>query len=324
MTSGRTPRSSPIRWGAIAVLVAAGIGVGTLVAAAYGHSAPAEQAGAAAPVPTFTLGVQTPTPTPTPEPFEPGPRDTERFLSVGTGAGANVWWRGIAGACGGLGVVVAMNGVEGVAAVKDRHPLLTMIGVTMPGIDGFETVRRVRAISDTYIVLVSAQDDEADAVLGLSSGADDYIRLPLRPREFRARVGAILRRSRAVKARDASASAVVAAASTPPSALRHRDLTVDTSTRVVRREGADVVLTRTEFELLRTLLESQRRPRTREDLVMVTRGDEPGGSYVSDLDRRAIEAHVTNLRRKLGDRADAPLYIETVRGVGYRLTPAQG
>ncbi|CAN5592306.1 response regulator transcription factor [soil metagenome] len=224
----------------------------------------------------------------------------------------------------GLSVVAATNGVEGVAAVRERHPLITMIGVAMHGIDGFETVRRMRAISDTYIALVSAHDDEADAVLGLSSGADDYITFPLRPRAFRARVEASLRRARAVRARERSLPGAVGAASTPPSALRHRDLMVDTATRAVRLEDAEVVLTRTEYDLLRTLLESQRRPRTREDLVMVTRGDEPGGSYVSDLDRRAIEAHVTNLRRKLGDRADAPLYIETVRGVGYRLTASQG
>ena len=81
-----------------------------------------------------------------------------------------------------------------------------------------------------------------------------------------------------------------------------------------------VALTPTEYDLLLTLLESQRRARSREDLVLVTRGDDPEGSFVSDHDRRAIEAHVTNLRRKLGDRAAAPLYIETVRGIGYRLT----
>ena len=220
----------------------------------------------------------------------------------------------------GFSAVGAVNGVEGVAAARERHPLITTVKVALPGIDGFETVRRLRAISDTYIVLVSANDDEADAVLGLSVGADDYVTLPLRPREFRARIDAILRRSRAMRARAESATAPEAAASAPPAALRHHDLTVDTATRAVWRGDDAVALTPTEYDLLLTLLESQRRARSREDLVLVTRGDDPEGSYVSDHDRRAIEAHVTNLRRKLGDRAAAPLYIETVRGIGYRLT----
>ena len=220
----------------------------------------------------------------------------------------------------GFSAVGAANGVEGVAAARERHPLITTVKIALPGIDGFETVRRLRAISDTYIVLVSANDDEADAVLGLSVGADDYVTLPLRPRVFRARIDAILRRSRAMRARAESAMAPETAASAPPTPLRHHDLTVDTATRGVWRGNDEVSLTPTEYDLLLTLLESQRRARSREDLVLVTRGDDPEGSFVSDHDRRAIEAHVTNLRRKLGDRAAAPVYIETVRGIGYRLT----
>ena len=220
----------------------------------------------------------------------------------------------------GFKAVGAVNGIEGIAAVRERHPLITTVKVTLPGIDGFETVRRVRAISDTHIVLVSTHDDEADAVLGLSIGADDYVTLPLRPREFRARVDAIRRRLRAMGAGAEPASSSGVAAVAPPSTLRHLDLTVDTAARTVWRADAEVALTPTEYDLLRTLLESQRRARSRDDLVLVTRGDDPGGSYVSDHDRRAIEAHVTNLRRKLGDRAAQPRYIETVRGIGYRLT----
>jgi len=220
----------------------------------------------------------------------------------------------------GIRAVGAENGLDGISAVRQQHPLITTVRASLPGIDGFETVRRLRAISDTYIVLVSPHDDEADAVLGLSIGADDYVTLPLRPREFRARVDAILRRSRGTRAPAEPAPAPSAAASAPPAALRHRDLTVDTASRAVWRGDASVALTPTEYHLLLTLLESQRRARSTEDLVLVIRGDDPEGSYVSDLDRRAIEAHVTNLRRKLGDRAGAPRYIERVRGFGYRLT----
>jgi two-component system OmpR family response regulator len=220
----------------------------------------------------------------------------------------------------GFTAVGAENGLDGVLMVRERHPLITTVSAMLPGIDGFETVRRVRAISDTYIVLVSPHDDEVDAVLGLSSGADDYITTPLRPREFRARVEAMLRRPRAVVARAAVGDETGEAASVVGSTLQHRDLTVDTLTRSVRRAGTEISLTKTEYDVLCTLLESQRRPRKKDDLVRVARGDDPGGSDVSDLDRRAIEAHVTNLRRKLGDRAATPTYIETVRGIGYRLT----
>lgn len=243
------------------------------------------------------------------------------------------------------------------AVVRTHDPLITTLDVNLPGIDGFETARRVRAISDTYIVLVTAHADESDAVLGLSLGADDYVTKPFRPRELRARVEAMLRRPRALapghalpgaEASAISGDAVVAGAATgasetdgaaasppgrspapghpspvrQPPVLAHRDLTLDTCTRVVQRGDAEIILTRTEFDLLRTLLESQRRARSKEDLALVVRGDEPVGTYVSDLDRRAIEAHIANLRRKIGDSVATPRYIETVRGVGYRLTLA--
>ena len=219
----------------------------------------------------------------------------------------------------GFTAIGAANGADGVAAVATHDPRITTIDVNMPGIDGFETAKRVRAISDTYIVLVTARTDESDAVLGLSIGADDYVTKPFRPREFRARVEAMLRRPRGIAVPETLAPVQI---TTPPpeSLLAHRDLILDKCTREVHKSGDGILLTRTEFDLLQTLLESQRRPRSKEDLALVARGDAPGDTYVTDLDRRAIEAHMTNLRRKLGDPVAAPLYIETVRGVGYRLT----
>jgi two-component system OmpR family response regulator len=225
----------------------------------------------------------------------------------------------------GFTAVGAANGLDGVALVSEHSPLITTVDVNMPGIDGFETVRRVRGVSGTYIVLVTARADESDAVLGLTLGADDYVTKPFRPREFRARVEAMLRRPRAVGAKEPSVSApaapATAVAETPrDEVLTHRDLALDACNRVVLQGGLELVLTRTEFDLLQTLLESQRRPRSKEDLVMVARGDEPATSIVTDHDKRAIEVHVTNLRRKLSDPAAEPRYIETVRGIGYRLT----
>ena len=225
----------------------------------------------------------------------------------------------------GFTAIGAENGVDGVEAVRVHNPRITTIDINMPGIDGFETVKRVRAISETYVVLVTARADESDAVLGLSIGADDYITKPFRLREFRARVEAMLRRPRRVEgASTEAAGATDSAQPLEPQApgLAHRDLRLDRATRTVHRAGIEVQLTRTEFDLMQTLLESQRRARTKEDLALVVRGDDPSGSYVSELDKRAIEAHVANLRRKLGDSSGSPRYIETVRGVGYRLTVA--
>jgi two-component system OmpR family response regulator len=219
----------------------------------------------------------------------------------------------------GFTAIGAENGIDGVEAVRIHRPRITTVDVNMPGIDGFETVKRARAISETYIVLVTARADESDAVLGLSLGADDYVTKPFRPREFRARVEAMLRRPRGLAANEAPSEPAPAPA-TAESVLVHRDITLDKFTRAVHRRGDEVLLTRTEFDLLQTLLESQRRPRSKEDLALVARGDAPGGAYVSDLDKRAIESHITNIRRKLGDPAAMPVYIETVRGVGYRLT----
>lgn len=110
------------RWGAVAAVVVAVIGTGALVAAAYQHAEPASSGGEAAPVPTFTLGVKTPTPTPTPEPRAATPRESERFLSIGTGAGANVWWRGTAGQCGGTPPLLERSADAG-ATWTDVTPL---------------------------------------------------------------------------------------------------------------------------------------------------------------------------------------------------------
>jgi two-component system OmpR family response regulator len=225
----------------------------------------------------------------------------------------------------GFRAVGAENGVDGVEAVRLYDPRITTIDINMPGIDGFETVKRVRAISETYIVLITARADESDAVLGLSIGADDYVTKPFRLREFRARIEAILRRPRRVA--NSLDEANILPLSEPvgpisPDVLAHRDLRLDRLARTVHRGAEVIALTRTEFDLLQTLLESNRRARAKEDLALVVRGDQPGDTYVSELDKRAIEAHVANLRRKLGDSSGSPRYIETVRGVGYRLTSA--
>ncbi|MGN6218411.1 MAG: response regulator transcription factor [Microbacterium sp.] len=262
----------------------------------------------------------------------------------------------------GFSTVSVGNGIDGVRAVLTYKPLLTTIDVTMPGIDGIEAAKRIRAQSDTFIIMLTGLSDEADVIAGLGAGADDYLLKPFRPRELRARVEALLRRSRGVPAtaappqasqgdvgpsfpaaRAAAAAPLVpvvegAAVSLAPEGqtgseiaafdgdadggwLGHRDLRLHPENRVALIGDDELELTRTEFDLLATLLESKRRVRSKADLTLVLRGESYVTSYyVGDADKRAVEAHMTNLRRKLGESAANPRYIETVRGVGYRLT----
>lgn len=269
----------------------------------------------------------------------------------------------------GFSTVSVGNGIDGVRAVLTYRPLLTTVDVNMPGIDGFEAARRIRAAqSDTYIIMLTGLNDEADVIAGLGAGADDYLLKPFRPRELRARVEALLRRTRGESpatpaapappsqgsvgpsfpgARPATTSIPVPAASeteTSPAEvvlaesvegtvavpagggwMAHRDLLLHPENRLVTIGGQNLDLTRTEFDLLATLLESKRRVRSKADLTLVLRGESYVTSYfVGEADKRAVEAHMTNLRRKLGDSPTNPRYIETVRGVGYRLTSELG
>ena len=245
----------------------------------------------------------------------------------------------------GFSTVSVGNGLDGIQAVLAHHPLITTLDVNMPGIDGIEAARRIRAQSDTYIVMITAMGEEADVVLGLTAGADEYITKPFRPREFRARIDAMLRRGRAAgqpspvptqqSARGSFPSARTLTARAPIDTettdaqqgmtdgrwLAHRNVRLDLDSRVLLMDDEEVDLTRTEFDLLAALLESRRRVRSKADLAMLLRGEASSTSYfVGDADKRAVEAHMTNLRRKLGDNPAQPRFIETVRGVGYRLT----
>lgn len=291
----------------------------------------------------------------------------------------------------GFSVVSAGNGLDGVRAVLHYQPLITTLDVNMPGIDGFEAARRIRAGSDTYIIMLTALGEEADVVLGLGAGADEYLNKPFRPRELRARIEAMLRRPRSqqtavprqeqagpsfpaarngsMNSRDTDFDPPVAegqiidsprwgtaggfSSEQQPSFARpgtelvssnqhgatttntldyapsgdgwaiHRDLYLNPESRVVHIMNTEIDLTRTEFDLLAALMESKRRVRSKADLTLLLHGESYVTSYfVGDADKRAIEAHMTNLRRKLGDNPTQPRYIETVRGVGYRLTTA--
>jgi DNA-binding response OmpR family regulator len=225
------------------------------------------------------------------------------------------------------------SGLAGIDAVREYEPILTTLDVSLPGIDGFEVARRIRAFSSTYIIMLSARDEEIDTLMGLDAGADDYLTKPFRPRELRARIEAMLRRHPVATGAQAPppAAAGGAAPSLPASDssaeagwLSHNGLRLNTEMRLCEVDGQLLDLTRSEFELLVAILVGQRRVISKNSLALDMRGDDGAASgYVSESDKRAVEVHLANLRRKLNDSVSAPRFIETVRGVGYRLANRQ-
>ena len=230
------------------------------------------------------------------------------------------------------------SGQEGIAAVRAYDPILTTLDISLPGIDGFEVARQIRAFSSTYIIMLSARDEEIDTLMGLDAGADDYLTKPFRPRELRARIEAMLRRYvtpvQAAAAAAGAASAVdagpapVAAAPEPEDDvtggwISHNGLRINSEMWLVDLDGAPLELTRSEFDLLLAIMTGNRRVISKDALALELRGDYATSGYVSDSDRRAVEVHMANLRRKLNDPVASPRYIETVRGVGYRLADSR-
>ena len=201
----------------------------------------------------------------------------------------------------GFAVSVAMTGTDGVTLARDLQPDLVVLDVTLPDIDGFEVCRLIRTFSDAYVVMVTGRREEIDKVLGLTVGADDYLTKPFNPRELSARITAMRRRPRARRA----------------SHLREfGDLVIDAQSREVRVAGADVELTRIEFDILNLLSTSPRKAFTRQELLETIWG----ASYFGD--DRIIDVHVANLRKKLGEDGAKPRHLKTVRNVGYRFDPA--
>jgi len=198
------------------------------------------------------------------------------------------------------------DGPSAVAAVRDLAPDVVILDVMLPGFDGVEACRRIRAISDAYVLMLTARSEEIDRVVGLSVGADDYLTKPFSPRELVARVKALLRRPRTLPT-------AVDAAPAPGSEAEPAGLAVDVPRRTVAVDGRRVALTTTEFEILAVL--------ARDPGVVVSRQALLDAVWGVDFvgDDHLVDVHVANLRRKLGDDAEAPRFVETVRGAGYRL-----
>lgn len=200
----------------------------------------------------------------------------------------------------GFEVEATPDGETAVELAREREPDVIVLDLMLPGIDGIEACRRIRAFSDAYVVMLTARAEEVDKIVGLSTGADDYVTKPFSPGELVARVRAMLRRPRAVSAAEGE----------PP--RRFGDLAVDPLAREVRRDGDAIELTRLEFDVLDALSERPRLAFSRRQLLERVWGPWFGDEHVVDV-------HVANLRRKLGDDARRPRYIRTVRGVGYRM-----
>jgi DNA-binding response OmpR family regulator len=200
----------------------------------------------------------------------------------------------------GLAVIHVADGRRGLEEASSGRFDAVLLDLMLPGKDGLEVCRELRARSDVPIIVLTARGEEADRVMGLELGADDYLAKPFSPRELLARIRAVTRRAkgRAGPARDA---------------VKVGGLVVDPSARRVTLDGREVVLTGHEFALLEALARRAGRVLSREQLLELA-----GGSAEEAFDR-SIDVHVSRLRQKLGDDPKRPRLIKTVRGAGYLL-----
>ncbi|HWP63269.1 MAG TPA: response regulator transcription factor [Candidatus Binatia bacterium] len=202
----------------------------------------------------------------------------------------------------GYTVAVARSGEEGLEFATSQAPDVIVLDLRLPGMDGFDVLRRLRAAGSKAPVLVlTARDDEFDKVVGLELGADDYVTKPFSLRELMSRIKALIRRAYGDLA-DAAGGRVI----------RHRDLVIDLKRRRVQRGNRRISLTATEFEILRHLASRPGRVFTRRELLELLRDYE-----ALDQDEKTINVHVSHLRDKIEDDPSAPQFVLTVRGVGY-------
>jgi len=200
----------------------------------------------------------------------------------------------------GFEVLQAENGEQGLESALAEKPDLVVLDVGLPGIDGFEVLRRLRSTSAVPVIMLTARTEEVDRVVGLTVGADDYVTKPFSPRELVARIAAILRRSTGM------------AGSMEAELLEFQGLTIDTGTREIICDERQLDLSALEFDLLMALARSPRRVFTREQLM-----EEVWGWDYVGVDR-VVDVHISSLRKELNDDRQNPRFISTVRGVGYK------
>jgi len=198
----------------------------------------------------------------------------------------------------GYRVVTANDGQQALFVARHEKPDLVILDLLMPGMDGWDFIRRYRRERDTPVIMLTARVEETDQVVGLELGADDYVTKPFSPRALVARVRAVLRRARG--------------GPTPPAVLRGGDVVLDREAHTVTTGGREVHLTPAEFNLLEVLMTTPGRVFTRAELLDRVLGDEV---YTFE---RTIDAHVKNLRHKIEPDPAHPRHVITVRGAGYK------
>ena len=213
---------------------------------------------------------------------------------------------------GGYDVVYCADGTHALQAFTINQPELVLLDLMLPGMDGIEICRRIRAISDVPIIMLTARSDTQDVVAGLEAGADDYVAKPFKNRELMARVRTRLRR-----VSDVAANAEPPK-DTPKDKLRIGDIDIDVLAHEARRAGQVVPLTPLEFDLVVTLAREPWKVFTREELLERVWG------YQHSADNRLVNVHVQRLRAKVELDPEHPKVVITVRGVGYRAGSAQG
>jgi len=206
----------------------------------------------------------------------------------------------------GYDVATASDGVAALRLARDLQPDLVVLDVMLPGIDGIEVCRQLRQFSHAYVLMLTARVGEIDKIVGLTVGADDYMTKPFSPRELVARVRAMLRRPLVHSSEPTTVN---------EGPQRLGALSIDRLRRTITIAGRGIALTAREFDLLAMLAEQPGRVFTRAQIL-----DQIWGSEF--YDEHVVEVHIGNLRRKLDDDPSQPRYLETVRGVGYRIALA--
>lgn len=200
----------------------------------------------------------------------------------------------------GYRVLTAYDGIEALRLARESHPDLIVLDLMLPGIDGLEICRTLRAESDVPIIMLTARTTDDDRLTGLDLGADDYVTKPFSPRELAARVRAVLRRLPGE------------AVQRGPDEVRHGDLTVNFMKHEVTLGGNTINLTPVEFKLLGALVREPGRVFNRAQLIEKALG------YDFEGFDRTIDVHILNLRRKLESEPGSPKYVKTVYGAGYK------
>jgi DNA-binding response OmpR family regulator len=197
----------------------------------------------------------------------------------------------------------AKNGLTGLKAFEEACPDVILLDWMLPGLDGLEVCQRIRSLPDgnrPYIMMLTSRDDETDKVIGLSTGADDYLSKPFSPRELVARIRALVRRSQREEAKTAT------------HILKSGHFSVDLDGRIAQKGEEALVLTALELDLLATFVTQPNRVWTRDQLINRLWGDDFFG------DERVVDTHVARLRKKIEEDPARPEYLRTVIGVGYK------